>query len=237
MNSKITIGITDCGKWTNYEKWISQNDPAIDIIKLSWRDNNIADILKCDGIVLSGGEDVHPRFYNKPDYYALLDPKDVIEQRDEFELRVIDAAMQQQQPVLGICRGLQITNVYFKGTLIPDIPTVGKLGHAMIQGVDEAHMVKVEEDTLFKKIVNTGEGIVNSAHHQAADKVSDVLKTNAVSSDGVIEGLEWKEPEGKSFLLLVQWHPERMKDAAASVFSKNIRTTFLQKAKDFSSKK
>ncbi len=231
---KITIGITDCSKWGNYEKWISQGDASIEIIKLSWKENNISDIEICDGIVLSGGEDVHPRFYNKPEYYSMLNPKDIIEQRDKFELQVIETAMQKNLPVLGICRGLQIANVYFKGTLIPDIPTMGRRGHSMIQGIDEAHLVRVEEDSLFKKIANTSEGIVNSAHHQAADSVSDELKVNVVSDNGIIEGLEWKDPEGKPFLLLVQWHPERMRDAATSPFSKNLRTAFLEGVTDFS---
>ncbi len=230
MNTGLTIGITDCAKWKNYERWILQHDPGIEVIKLTWKENNFSDISKCNGIILSGGEDVHPRFYGKPEYYSLLLPKDITEERDIFELKVIDMAMQANLPVLGICRGLQIANVYFKGTLIPDIATLGKPGHPMIGDEDDAHIVKTEENTLFRKIVESAQGKVNSAHHQSADLVGEELKVNATSEDGIVEGLEWKNPEGKPFLLLVQWHPERMKDADTNSFSINLRNTFLQEA-------
>jgi putative glutamine amidotransferase len=222
---KITIGITSCSKYENYEKWFSQ-DPSIEVIMLSWKNKNFEDLKKCDGIVLSGGEDVHPKFYNKPEYISMLDPKDVIEARDEFELKVIDEAMKMEVPVLGICRGLQIANVYFKGTLIPDLPTVGKDKHAKEEGYDPRHGLTVEAGTILSKIVRADHGEVNSAHHQAAGKIGEGLKVNSISSNGVIEGLERKDPRDKPFLLLVQWHPERMKDAD-SAFSKNIREAFI----------
>jgi putative glutamine amidotransferase len=68
---------------------------------------------------------------------------------------------------------------------------------------------------------------VNSAHHQSADVIANDLRAVACADDGIIEGLEWKYPEEKSFLLLVQWHPERMKDAD-SPFARNIRDNFLK---------
>jgi putative glutamine amidotransferase len=229
MKSLLTVGITDCSKWENYARWMEEADANIKVVKLSWKNNNLKDLDLCDGVILSGGEDVHPRFYGKPEYLEKLDPKDIIEERDEFELRIIDAALKNKLPVLGICRGLQIANVYFKGTLIPDIPSIGKQGHAKEEGYDQTHLVLAKEDSALKRI--TGDkGTVNSAHHQAADKVGPELKVSATSEDGIVEGLEWKSPEGKPFLLLVQWHPERMKEQT-SPFSKNIRETFLKKLK------
>lgn len=238
MESKITIGITECGKWPNYEKWIAENDPSVNVIKLSYTEDNLEDVIKCDGIVLSGGEDVHPRFYNRPEFYALLDPKDILEQRDEFELKVLEMAQKNFRPVLGICRGLQIANVFFKGTLIPDIPSVtGKTGHGMTDPkTDAVHQVVVLDNTLIKSIVQDQKGTVNSAHHQSADKISDDLKINAVSDNGVVEGLEWKNPTNKPFLLLVQWHPERMLDKETSNFSRNIRERFIKEAREYSKK-
>jgi putative glutamine amidotransferase len=226
---KITIGITSCSKYENYEKWFSQ-DPSIEVIMLSWKDKNFEDLKKCDGIVLSGGEDVHPKFYNKPEYLSMLDPKDIIEARDEFELKVIDEAMKMEVPILGICRGLQIANVYFKGTLIPDLPTIGKSKHAKEEGYDQRHELTVEPGTILSQTVHATHGVVNSAHHQAADKIGEGLKINSISSNGVVEGLERKDSRNKPFLLLIQWHPERMTDAD-STFSKNIREVFISEVR------
>jgi putative glutamine amidotransferase len=225
MESNVCIGITDCSKWENYAKWIENAGPNFKVLKLSWKLGNLKDLELCNGIILSGGEDVHPKFYGKPEYLEMLDPADIIEKRDEFELEVIDAAMKMKLPVLGICRGLQIANVFFKGTLIPDIPSIGKSGHAKEEGYDQTHTVLAKSGSALQSIAS-GKGTVNSAHHQSADKIGMELKVNATSEDGIVEGLEWKSPEGKPFLLLVQWHPERMKEQD-SPFSKNIRQEFL----------
>ena len=66
---KITIGVTDCHKYENYSRWIQAYGLDIEIIKLSEKTNNLNDATKCHGIVFTGGEDVHPRFYNKPEYF------------------------------------------------------------------------------------------------------------------------------------------------------------------------
>jgi putative glutamine amidotransferase len=229
MKALLTVGITDCSKWENYARWIENAGPGFKVVKLSWKNHNLKDVELCDGIILSGGEDVHPKFYGKPEYLEKLDPKDIIEKRDEFELEVIDAAMKNKLPVLGICRGLQIANVYFKGTLIPDIPSIGKSGHAKEEGYDQTHLVLSEYDSVLRRIASD-KGTVNSAHHQSAGKIGSGLKVSATSEDGIVEGLEWKSPEGKPFLLLVQWHPERMKEQE-SPFSKNIREEFLKNLK------
>jgi putative glutamine amidotransferase len=125
---KTVIGITDCSKWENYARWFREV-PGVEVIRLSYKDKNFRDIENCDGIVLSGGEDVHPRFYNKPEYLSVLKPDEIKEDRDEFEMNVIKNGLNRKKPILGICRGLQVANVYFGGTLIPDIPSDGKPSH------------------------------------------------------------------------------------------------------------
>jgi len=227
MNSPITIGITECGKWDKYASWVMRADPSLEIIKLSWRENNLEAIDKCHGIVLTGGEDVHPRFYGAPERVAELDPNEVNERRDEFEFRLIERALKKESPILGICRGLQIANVYFGGTLVLDLPSTGKRGHSKSQGYDRTHQVKVTPGTLLEKSVGADHGEVNSAHHQAADRIGDGLRLSATSDDGVIEGLEWMELDQKPFLLLVQWHPERMQNFE-SPFSKNLLSEFTK---------
>ena len=91
MTDKIIIGITDCKKYDTYHQWVAQHpDDRIEIVKLSHHLHNLADLRKCHGIVLTGGEDVHPRFYNKPEYYEFCDKDDVSETRDEFEWQVLN---------------------------------------------------------------------------------------------------------------------------------------------------
>lgn len=223
MTRTVTIGITDCSKYLNYERWMQI--PGVSIVKLS-KNSGPEAIQSCDGIVLTGGEDVHPRFYHKPEYLKFCEQDNMDEQRDEFELQVLKFTQQHHLPVLGICRGLQVANVFFGGTLIPDIPSAGKPDHAKVKGIDRYHTVKVEANSILNKITGEQSGEVNSAHHQAVDRVGNGLVVNAVSGDGIIEGLERKKPEGNPFLLLVQWHPERMSNPD-SVFTRNIRSAFV----------
>jgi len=224
MKSRITIGITDCSKYENYLKWI-EKEAGTEVIRLSHLDNNFDDIARCHGILLTGGEDVHPRFYHKIEYLELC--QEIDERRDEFELNVLAHAEKNQTPLLGICRGLQVANVYFGGTLLPHIPAFGKFDHSKNRSADRYHDVFVDPYSELKEIVTSPEGQVNSAHHQSADRIGKGLVPNALSPDGVVEGLERQDKEGHGFLLLVQWHPERMKDQE-SKFSKNIKEVFLQ---------
>jgi putative glutamine amidotransferase len=152
------------------------------------------------------------------------------ERRDEFELKVIDYTQKNQLPLLGICRGLQITNVYFGGTLIPDIPTSGMSDHSKLNNNDRYHQINTNVGSQLFDIVGNVTGEVNSAHHQSADGIGSGLRISATSSDGIIEALEREQPDGKSFLILVQWHPERMIDQQ-SPFTKNIKQAFLESIK------
>ena len=104
MNS-IRIGITDCARYANYERWFLDAPNKVDIIRLSYNLNNLDDIEKCQGIVLSGGEDVDPRRYKRPDLLGRLEFTDIDEKRDEFEWEVIERALKLNLPILGICRG------------------------------------------------------------------------------------------------------------------------------------
>ena len=228
MKDKIVIGITDCSKFTNYEKWISQ-EAGSEVIRLSPEKNNLNDLAKCDGIILSGGEDVHPRFYKKNEYVEFC--HEIDERRDEFEWKVLEYTEGKQVPLLGICRGLQMANVFFGGTLIPDIPAFGKFSHSKFPEKDRRHTAQVDPYSDLSKIVGSETGEINSAHHQSADMVGKGLVTNAMSPDGIIEGMERENKLDKSFLMLVQWHPERMTDQE-NTFAKNIKSSFLKAVRE-----
>lgn len=223
---KIVIGISEGSKYANYENWL-KDESGVEIIKLSYHLDNFNEIEKCNGIILSGGHDINPRLYNQPDFLAYVNPKDIDETRDEFEWKIMQHTEENRKPLLGICRGLQFVNVYFGGTLVPDIPAFGKFNHGKFkEGNDREHLVEIDVNSALYKIIGKEKGEVNSAHHQSVDMPGFGLVVNALSPDGIIEGMERRDPEGKSYLMLVQWHPERM-DNRESVFAKNIKQNFL----------
>ena len=231
---KITIGITDCGeKHPIYEQWVLCQNDNIRIIKLGYKENNLEEISQCNGVLLTGGEDVHPRFYNKPENLALCNPAFMDEQRDEFEWKVCEYVFAHKVPLLGICRGLQFVNVFLGGTLIGDIPSIGKNNHSKYyEGKDRYHSIEVFPDSELAKIARVTTGEINSAHHQSVEVPADTLMVNALSEDGIVEGLEWKSPNAHS-LTLVQWHPERIEDFQ-NPFNNRIRQVFIQAAEEFS---
>ncbi len=229
---RITIGITDCGRYSNYANWI-KTVQGVDVVKLSYHENNSSVIDQCNGIVLTGGQDVHPRYYNKMEYmdfYKGTIP-DIDEKRDAFEFSVLEYTQKNKLPVLGICRGLQLANVFFGGTLLLDIPAMVKRNHSKIrEGEDRYHTIAVTPGSALFKIAGTDTGVVNSAHHQSALMVAEDLTVTAVSEDGIIEALERQDFYTHSYLMLVQWHPERMNDLQ-SEFSLSIKNSFLEAGK------
>ncbi|WP_106530926.1 gamma-glutamyl-gamma-aminobutyrate hydrolase family protein [Chitinophaga niastensis] len=232
MAEKKTIGVTDCSKYKIYHDWAASHAPDMEVIKLSYAENGLEKMKQCQGIILTGGEDVHPRFYNKPEYLDYCYPDDISEVRDEFELSILSHTEKQGIPLLGICRGLQIANVFFGGTLIPDIPSWGKFDHGKLQdGTDKYHEVSVNHDSWLHGILKTDAGTVNSNHHQSADKIGRGLIVSVLSPDGIAEAIERKHPSDAAFLCLVQWHPERMKNQQ-SYFVKNIADTFIAAIKN-----
>jgi len=221
------VGIAAGRRYENYLNWLLQS-ADVTVIKLSHEDQNFDRVKECDGFVLCGGEDVHPRFYGRAEYVSEYNLDDLDEARDAFEIKVLQYAEQHQLPVLGICRGLQLANAFYGGTLIPDIPSFGKPDHSKHgEGRDRYHQISVKKGTLLQGITGVDTGEVNSAHHQAMDDIAPGLKVNAISADGVVEGAERTVADNHPFLLLVQWHPERLKDQE-SPFSKNIREYFLE---------
>lgn len=163
-----------------------------------------AEALKWDALVLPGGGDLEPWRYGQENTASRgLEPR-----RDEEELRLLADFTAAGKPVLGVCRGLQTINVFFGGTLAQDIP-----GHSAAGGRDRLHAVKTAPSPLQALL---GEELtVNSAHHQAADRLGAGLEAVQWAEDGVIEALCHRRLP----VWGVQWHPERLAaDAGRRLF-------------------
>jgi len=157
---------------------------------------------RIDALVLQGGGDVHPEYYGSE---AHPRTNTLDRRRDEFELSLLTAARQRRMPVLGICRGIQLVNVGFGGTLVQHLPDVTDVEHEALDRWDAtAHAIEIEAGSRLSRILATKRMEVNSVHHQALDRVGEGLRVVARALDGVVEAVEAPEEP----VLAVQWHPE-----------------------------
>jgi putative glutamine amidotransferase len=158
---------------------------------------------RVQGLVLTGGEDVEPgRYGAKP--HAKLGETD--RARDAVELALIAGAERRRLPVLAICRGIQILNVALGGTLYQDLASErpGRVDHADTRA---RHALRIEPGTLLHRTLETVDATVNTRHHQAIRELAPALRPTGWAQDGVIEGVERKDPAAP-WTLAVQWHPE-----------------------------
>ncbi|PIC95250.1 gamma-glutamyl-gamma-aminobutyrate hydrolase [Sporosarcina sp. P26b] len=163
---------------------------------------------RLDGVLLIGGEDVDPYLYGEEPHRQL---GKVLPERDESELALIKYMADQDKPMFGICRGYQLMNVAFGGTIYQDVYaqlSEDLLQHHQITDLDFAfHSIDIVGDSKLAEWAGTSEVRVNSLHHQAVKEVKAPLVVTAVAKDGVIEALE---STAHRFLVGVQWHPEAM---------------------------
>ena len=155
----------------------------------------------CDGICVTGGGDVDPARYGESPAPGLmdLDPR-----RDTAEIEAVRAARAAGQPVLGICRGIQVIAVATGGTLHQDLGVAGYPGHwDEARQYEPVHPVELEPGSLAAKVFGPA-ATVNSIHHQAVSGVGDAVTVTGRAPDGVVEAIEGPG------LLAVQWHPERL---------------------------
>jgi len=230
----ITVGVCFSEtKYPNYPAWTRDEAIGVEIIELSWEKQNQDDLLLCQGLLLTGGIDMDPFFYDPQLSDYPNQPVTWNRIRDQFEIDLLNRALELKLPVLGICRGLQLINVALGGTLIVDLEAAGKQNHRNMGGIDYIHRVYPEANSLLKNICGIEEGTVNSAHHQAIDREAEALLVNCFSDDGIVEGIEWKEKQNRSPMLGVQWHPERIENKEFNPLSQNIRAWFFGEAKKF----
>ena len=159
----------------------------------------------CDGFLFTGGQDVAPQLYREA-----LKPTcgELCPARDTLERELLNRALEQDKPILGICRGLQFLNVALGGTLYQDLPTEhpSEIEHSMKPPYDQAaHTVRILPDTPLAALLQKQELGVNSCHHQAIRSLAPSLVEMARSTDDLIEAMYLP---GKTFVWGVQWHPE-----------------------------
>ncbi len=230
----IKIGVTYTGtdeKHSNYVRWLKGND-LIEITTLLPLDTDLENIKNFDGIVLSGGVDMHPKFYNSTIIHYPNAPQYFEEERDVFEMAVFEKSQQNNIPVLAVCRGMQLVNCVLGGNLTQDIGSEANGIHKFEQQ-DKAHGINIVPATLLNEIASVDRTITNSAHHQCINNLGKGLLVNCKSDDGIIEGVEWADKNNKPFFLGIQWHPERMYKFHLSELpsTKNIRDRFISEIK------
>lgn len=186
---------------------------------------SIADLI--DGLLLSGGNDISPSYYNEEISVPKKSLKIVPKLRSDFELSLLKEILKRRKPVLGICLGMQLLNAAFGGSLYQDLKyqTGGILDH---KGME--HNIKVSKFSGLN--INHERYIVNSTHHQAVKMLGEGLDIFAVSGDNIIEGFYKRD---YPFLVGVQWHPERVPDdeLSAKLLELFVKTAEQEKNKRY----
>lgn len=189
--------------------------------------NDIDSLLSlADGLLLTGGGDIHSKFFNEPLHEKA---SYIVEERDEFEIHLFLKAFEKNIPIFGICRGSQLINVALKGNLTQHIES-----HDYTETrFDPVHSIDIKKDCLLYDIIGKDKLSVNSVHHQCVGALAPDLNVSAYSDDGIIEAIEYP---GKKFILGVQWHPEILSanyEKHQKLFDRFIREcSYYQKSKE-----
>ncbi len=188
-------------------------------------------VANLDGILLPGSDtDVDPLRFGEEPHPKL---KHIIYEKEETDLMILEEAEKIGLPVLGICFGMQVLNVFRGGSLIQDIDAQIENPIKHEQGVPlerNSHSIKIEEESRLSRLITHAESVqVNSHHHQAVREVGKNLRATAWAKDGVIECLE--DERSDRFVFAVQWHPEL--SWKTDNLSLNIFKEFVKAADDF----
>lgn len=230
-SKNATILISKGHPRKTYQNWLEAHGQNLTIHHLYDLSAKKVDSLLAiaDGILISGGKDVNPNLYGKGDEIercGKINPK-----RDSLEFKMINYALTKKIPLLGICRGEQITNVSQGGTLVIDIPTdIGtKILHRGTDSTKAYHEVELVKESLLYSICEGKTDTVRSSHHQAVENLAPDFMASAHSPDGVIEAIEFIDKSQHPFFIGLQWHPEKM--AYNNVLSGCFAKAFLDAVK------
>ncbi len=192
MKSKYTQSLSRAGVET---RWIELGDIS----------QAIEETLECDGLLLPGGPDIAPAMYGE-EPEALCGEPNLL--RDAVEPAILEEFLKSGKPILAICRGCQLLNVYLGGTLFQDISDTQTFHHSDFKfRARTTHPISIEKDSKLSRILGAETADVNSMHHQAARRIGKGLAVTARSADGFVECLELS---GHPFCIGIQWHPEHM---------------------------
>lgn len=187
------------------------------------------DIIKSvDGVIFAGGNDFDPALYGS-DAYDLVESYSTDQDRSNLEL--LGIAIEENKPILGICRGMQLINIYYGGSLYEDLPSQFSNSVSHRYGPDgfAYHNVNFKEiSRLYEKLGGEKSRQVNSMHHEGIRNLADGLMVTAISDDGLIEAIE--NPYYNNFMMGVQWHPE-YSDGELDELSKLIFDDFSKELK------
>ncbi len=189
-----------------YVEWVTRCGGAVRIVVVGER----APLGACDGLLLTGGEDVAPERYGESNRYC----ERVNPMRDAFELSLVRSVLRRNLPLIAVCRGIQVLAVALRGTLYQDIPrqfavetgTERAVVHRSPQHTDTVHRLCIEEESHLARLIGARTIAVNSHHHQGLRRLPRSARVAARSADGLVEAIELP---GQRFVLGVQWHPER----------------------------
>ena len=230
----ILIAISKCHPKGYDTLWLRHFDSTAQFVNLYGKPyaEALHMLYGCQGLLLTGGEDVNPTYYNMPTQLKRCGKIDGY--RDTLEMDLVVQALRRQMPILAICRGEQLMNIANGGTLTINIPTDIKkpMQHNTKKGKEAQHEVSLLKDSRLFGMIKVQSGIVNSFHHQCVKKVANGFHVAAYTNDGVVEAIE--ADDTYLFMFGVQWHPERLD--YDSPFSKPLAQGFLHAVALFGAK-
>jgi len=198
---------------SRYRAAVEENGGKVIVLSvLDDRKTSLEKLSKIDGLLIPGGADVNPQNYGEnPDKYL----EEVDMALDSYEFELLKYCKNHKIPILAICRGEQILNVFMGGSLYQDIPTQHKSDKKVTHRIRKKgetqicnHEINIVEDSLLYKLFKKKRMEVNSFHHQAIKKLGEGLRATAKTDDGIIEAIEGT---GDQFIIGFQLHPEKLR--------------------------
>ncbi len=249
MSEKPVVGITTRtahgpdGAWhKNVAPYVRAVERAGGEVRVPANDVASVDavLAECDALVLSGGGDVDPVHYGAVRHAETEPPNPA---RDAFEIALVRAARERRVPVLCICRGLQVANVAFGGTLVQHVPDVlgsgAAIEHSQVavyalnrEEYAPGHVVRLRPESKLARLLGRTEFASNSMHHQAVDRVAPGFTVAGTTPDGIVEALDatFEHP----YFVAVQWHPEALPESdevSARLFAGLVAAACAEPAK------